>query len=77
MSTRGTYRNPLSNFLKNFFAALVDIAVKPELGGPAIHTLTTLEPGSCNALGECIALATVELDSGVYFVEGTATYQIP
>ena len=55
----------------------VDVAVKPELGGPAIHTLTTLEPGSCNALGECIALATVELDSGAYFVEGTATYQTP
>jgi hypothetical protein len=56
---------------------LVELAVKPRVGGAATRERTELNASACDPAGRCTAFVTLELASGAYFVEALATFETP
>jgi hypothetical protein len=52
---------------------IVNVTVKPRVGGAPITTPVTLT--SCDANGACLASVSFDLAAGAYFVEARATFQ--
>ena len=55
----------------------VEVTAKPRLDGPPVSTSTTLEPGDCDAAGNCVAAVAFDLPPGAYVIEARATFQTP
>jgi hypothetical protein len=54
---------------------VVEVKVKPRVGGPAIVQNVTLT--NCDGSGRCLAGITLDLGAGNYSVEARATFQQP
>jgi hypothetical protein len=54
---------------------IVDVTVKPRVGGVPVTTPVTL--GNCGANGTCLESVTFDLAAGAYFVEARATFTRP
>lgn len=55
----------------------IDLGIKPKVGGAALHETGAIDPGNCDAAGQCTTFITVDLPSGAYFAEAEATFQTP
>jgi hypothetical protein len=56
---------------------LVDVSVKPRVGGSGLTLRAPLNPANCNAAGVCVGAVAVDLPSGAYVIEARATFQRP
>jgi len=54
---------------------VVNVTVKPKIGGAPVTTPVTL--GNCDVNGTCLASATFDLAAGAYFIEARATFTTP
>jgi hypothetical protein len=58
-------------------STLVDVSVKPRLGGAGSVTSVAIDPGSCDADLSCIVFADFDLAAGSYTFEAEATSVTP
>jgi hypothetical protein len=56
---------------------VVEVTVKPRVGGSASVENVTLDPANCDGASDCTDSVTVDLASGAYTIEARATFQIP
>jgi hypothetical protein len=56
---------------------VVDVTVKPRVGGAPVVEPVTLQQADCDGAGNCFASAVVDLPAGAYTVEAQATFRAP
>ena len=56
---------------------IVNVVVKPRVGGPAVTFPSTLNAGNCTSAGVCVGTVAVDLPPGAYVIEARATFQTP
>ncbi len=55
----------------------VRVTAKPRVGGAPVSVDTPVDPGNCDAEGNCVAAAEFILAAGAFVIEAQATFQTP